>query len=82
MRSRACLGILALSCLLVAASAANPLAVELLSEQRSIRPGADFCLGLMGSARRDDNVYMTLHDHFIQTGVLRKRIAELDKASK
>ena len=46
MRSRACLGILALSCLLVAASAANPLAVELLSEQRSIRPGADFCLGL------------------------------------
>ena len=43
---------------------------------------ADFFLGLMGSARRDDNVYMTLHDHFIQTGVLRKRIAELMNASK
>ena len=46
MRANACFRVLILFFLLHAASGGNPLDVELLSEQRMIRPGAAFCLGL------------------------------------
>ncbi|MEI7953893.1 MAG: protein-disulfide reductase DsbD domain-containing protein [Verrucomicrobiota bacterium] len=46
MRSSFLLSVLLLSPLLETASGANPLDVELLSEQRSIHAGEAFCLGL------------------------------------
>ena len=47
-------------------------------KEESNRPKRIHLTELPETGERDDNTYLTLHDHYIQTGKLRARIKELE----